>query len=548
MNFLDDLIEQDETLAGADASVDPTVKAIIESAAKSGNVSALKNAIDRGQVNQNTSFEIVVNVTEMAGKWQGEFSEKELAKRLEFVGTWVAATTPSDPGPRQERLNTLLQACYVSEDPDRRLRMSDSVAKILVEYGADPLAKSSLPLNGPMAGARFGLTQTNMTLIAHAMYNGSDATSSFLLNHKASMPFVATVERDGISHDLTAAGYALALGDIKQMRAVLSSVDKSSDTVRVQMTEAIQSARELHLTDFGPDEVHHGIAALLAAGAKIPSKDAAQSIADTPVIIIGSPSMKFFNKSGEIIDGETPIQDDQILQRVGFAASMLNAKNPKDVKGALEALFNAGWDVNSVANQPINGMAGQATIAHYAASRGDIEILSALRKLGADFQALDAQGRNPATYAEHGLNPQSAKFIDPLHVFKTAVAQPKPEPVLQTPSDAHLDEINSLLSEASAYDRDHEALTDFDAPEEFKQPDKPVTGVAASFKKLKGREPSNRVEANAKAVQSSPVAPIVDLFGGVVPNPGIEKAEKAQAAIESASKPPAPRTLFSRRR
>lgn len=626
MSFLDDLLENDDTLAQTNVNDDPTVRELVSAAAREGNVGALRSAIERGQVGQNAPEDLVLEVVGIAGDKIRKPDAKEIAKRVAFVAEWVEATSPEDPAARQLRLDKLLAACVSSI-----FHVHDAVAAQLVELGANPLAYFAPPVvdsastvvestteaaatvrhlaiigtagrdkdkpmtaqlwdkmladartrvhpsdvlvsggaawadhlavalflegrvaglklhlpaplkgkgfDGPqgsaasaanyyhemfskatglrsldqiheaiarggkfteqppakgygamfarnkivaeaseavlaytfgegqepadggtkntwdqipggrehvplgallaapaaqakaaeptgqasvkvvvpamnISGARLGLQLVESSILAQAIYAQSDATGAMTQavagqkGQGAGVPVVGTLRRFDIEIPVNAAAFAIAVADLRQLDRVLQGLSLQDPRVQDGLGEAIEQVLKLQLHEFGVDEVHHGIARLVAAGASGPVISA---LTKMQVTLTKEPSLKWRDAQGRIIDGEKTMDAKEIdrLRSVSMPLAFLHAKNSKTVIGALEVIRARGWNPN----EPL-GEQG-ATILHHAALRGDANIVNTLRAMGADITIRDKNDRTAVDYAFFGADRELAFKLDP---------------------------------------------------------------------------------------------------------------------------------------
>lgn len=268
-----------------------------------------------------------------------------------------------------------------------------------------------------LAGSRLGVTQSVETTLSQAIYGNAKSTGDLVRaavaqNPDAGIPVVGTLHRYGETVEVNAAGFALADANLKQLDMVIKAVDLKSDKIREGLGQAIDQAIKLRLHEFGSDEVHHGIARLLAVGAKV---DNVQALVAQRVTLVDSPCLKFY-ANGQIIDGERPLSavDSEKAMTVGLPVALLNAPGAKTVSLALAALCDRGWSINEPVTYPKDGTQGLATVAHFAAMRGDPQIINAVKDLNGDMKAADSHGKTPIHYAFTGLNPESAKAVDEL--------------------------------------------------------------------------------------------------------------------------------------
>lgn len=289
---------------------------------------------------------------------------------------------------------------------------------------APSIPKNEIPIvtmeTGPgrdLAGARLGVTQSIETTLSQAMYGNAKSTGDLVRaavaqNPSGGIPIVGTLHRYGETVEVNAAGFALADANLKQLDMVIKAVDLNSDKVREGLGQAIDQAIKLRLHEFGSDEVHHGIAKLLAVGAKV---NDVQALVSQRVTLVDSPCLKFY-ANGQIIDGERPLAgvDAENARTVGLPVALLNAPGAKTVSLALSALCDRGWSINEPMTYPKDGSQGLATVAHFAAMRGDPLIINAVKDLNGDMKAPDSHGKTPIHYAFTGLNPESAKAVDEL--------------------------------------------------------------------------------------------------------------------------------------
>lgn len=388
----------------------------------------------------------------------------------------------------------------------------------------------------PMAGARLGMTQVEGTTVSQAMYSGSQLTEKLLklvplqdahenrsqigsdrtqTGNIPAFKTVAKLNRDGIVVDVNAAAYAIAIAEPKQLDRVLAGLAQSKlpqDAVQAGLGESLSQVLRLRLHDFGADEVHHGIVKLLAAGARV---DDVVSFSKTPVIVTDSPCLKFFDAEGRVIDGEKAIDGEvhSKLQRVTLPVALLSAPNSRQVAQVLTVLNFAGWNPDFPVTLPMDGSDGKATIAHFAALKGNEQIIAALQAAGADFEAVDAMGRKPVVYALAGLNPQSAELIDPTVELPVEPAEQKVRRGAKGPASSgpdgsaaefveapHAQEVHDVARLPAAYGATAGAAPQADAPI------KPASAQNAS--------PSSSTTPSAaapKAVNQRPAARVSDL-------------------------------------
>lgn len=431
-SFYDDLIASDETLANADAGTDLTIKSMIAQAAKDGSVKTLRMAIDRGQVNFSTDQDIVNAAVNVIGndRSANRMNNKEMERRVSFIGEWVDAVAgprPAEGTPSMDawnkRTGSMLGACFNSY-----MNGHDHVAGELIKMGVPSNGKFESSQNSEtteLSGARLKTSEktASVTVLGKAINNRSRWVKDMIANDPDGLPVVATVSVGGKSQDLNAAGYALALGDTKCLREIISGLSKHKlkDSVGIQekMGAAIDHAEKLGLLEFGPDEVVHGVAMLLAAGAKV--KNPAGFLAKT-ITIVEIPGLA--NDPLATKEQAKEVAEAVKARTFTLPSAMLYAPNPDDVNGAIKAMVQMGWNVNQPV-QPSSSLdeagAKKLTCAHLAAFNAEPSVVSTLKFLGADMGLDDGQGSKPIDYARFGSLAKGRSFdLDFARTFDAA--------------------------------------------------------------------------------------------------------------------------------
>lgn len=297
------------------------------------------------------------------------------------------------------------------------------------------------PGHQALAFARLGLSQVVGTTLSTAIYAKSSVSGAMVaalagkLGEKG-LPTVAILALNTSENekpfaiDVNPLAFAIAIGETSQVNAILTGLPHEalgSQATQTSLAKAIVQVKSLGLHFFGPDEVHHGIAKILSFIVD-PLKafaDAEPSFAhefvNASVIAVESPSLKYFDAEGVIIDGEKSLSNEDVskAKRISMAMAILSTPEPSTVVGALTAFKQMGWKPNEACSFALDGATGGATIAHFAAMRGDLDILASLRAIGCDLKVKDAMGRSPAAYAfasiseNNARNFQVASFIDP---------------------------------------------------------------------------------------------------------------------------------------
>ncbi|MGJ7523263.1 hypothetical protein ACSFA0_22465 [Variovorax sp. LT1P1] len=445
MSFIEDLIESDDTLTHADPAVDSTLRDLLRQAAAEGSVRLLRRAIQRGQINRSTDSSIVTAAVGVLGsdRQVNRLLPKERELRAAFVGEWVDAVAGPKPtdqrmfGAWQARVGPLLDACFTSY-----LNGHDHVAGVLLQLGVavdghfqvEPVGSDGW---SELAGARLATQEkaSTVTTFGRAIAVRSRWLTDIAARTPGQVPVVATV-RVGIKEaEVSALTYALVLGDVKALRALIAGLDVTAPSVRAQMGEAIEQAGVLGLLDFGPDEVLHGVATLLAAGAVLADPDAFMTRA---VTMIDVPCLA--NDPLATREQAVEVQEAVRTATIHWPAALLHSPYAKDLLPAFKSLHQAGWNPNVPVRVLAQGATAEGerdcrTVAHLAAFRGDTSIVAALRFLGCDFSKDDGRGQAPISYAVAGaafrreaVGAELGRMLDPAFV-------PRQPEIMVAPSD-----------------------------------------------------------------------------------------------------------------
>lgn len=490
MSFLDILIAADDSLAHGRPEEDASIRFILTEAALDGSYRTLRDAMHRGQIDARTDQDILnaaVNVIghDRASRRMGERDkEARYGFLAEFVGVTVGDKPKDNASPAGQRwtarMSGMLSACFGTY-----LHAHDHVAGELLKMGAPVYAVYQAPRSTPfmapvpgeendppkpepvwnaVSGARLFTAEKadTVTILARAIAIRSRWTADMVAQDKTDLQPVATIRVGNEEASVTAAGYALVLGDPVALRKVLAGVDKTNERIQRQLGEAIEMAIKFGLLDFGPDEVLQCVTALLAAGAQL--KNPAQFLGRR-ITLVDIPALANDPLA-------TPAQVKEIQEAVetttiSLPAAVLHAPNTKDVAQAIRALHAVGWDTN-IPVRTMQGLDAQnvpgKTVAHLAAFRGNVEILAALEYAQTDLKRPDENGFTPLRYAQAGaltrgqlLSVDVARMIEPTYVPRAT----------DSTSDAdraagHLERLAE--EEASMEARASQASADRDAP------------------------------------------------------------------------------------
>lgn len=398
-------------------------------------------------------MELVQKIVGIAGNKAHKYDARQTADRLLFLDEWLDLTTPKDPTSRQNRLDELLSACV-----SNLLHVHDGVTSRLINLGANPLSIVP-PDTQSISGSRLGLVQERPTSMAKAIYCGSGQVGKMLkactprdegFAEKASViPDVVVMNRGDKRVSLNALAYALSIADLRQVNLILGACDTENPDVQRQMGESIGQVMDLGLHEFGADEVHYGLAKILASGACGPE---VSSFSQQFFTLTPTPCLKFRDANGAFMDLDAPVSD-EILSKSGvftLPVSFIFHPNAQVALRAFEQLHLRGWNPNSNAELPMSTRG--ASVFHLACARGDLFLIEGLKALGADIQKPDFQGKTPVEYAFWGENRQAAFKIDPAKAKQ--MQSLADEQMGITPgnfsTNQHLDDVNYLLSLASA--------------------------------------------------------------------------------------------------
>ena len=281
-----------------------------------------------------------------------------------------------------------------------------------------------------MGGARFGLLSVKSTAFADAIYTNSSHIKAMAAAVDPNAT-VATLRRFGKEVDVNAAAFAVAMGPVRATDTILAGFKGKSTSAAYD--KALGQLMELGLHEFGGDEVHHDMGKLLAAGA---AGDNVSRLAKETMIIIQSPCMMYRNVNGQIIDGEKPVEGDNLNKAMvsTFAGALLTTPDAGVTAKALKNLVEHGYNINGPVlsklpeqenpSKSVQLTAG-ASIMHLAALRGDQLVFSELAGLGGKTKALDTNGNTPADYAYAGLNRALTFFMDTEYGTKLQAAENK---------------------------------------------------------------------------------------------------------------------------
>ena len=446
-SFFDDLIASDETLANADASTDATVRELIAQAAKDGSIKTLRLAIERGQVNTTTDQAIVDAAVNVIGndRTANRLTNKEMDRRISFVNEWVDAVAGPRPAKDPEalekwnqRTGSMLGACFSAY-----MSGHDHVAGELIQMGVPSNGKFQKAEKGAMteiSGARLNTSEetASVTVMALAINNRSRWLKDLVAKDPEGLPVVATVKVGDKTQEVNAAGYALVLGDTKSLRAIIAGLSKhmisQREAIQEKLGTAIDHAEKLGLLDFGPDEVVHGVAMLLAAGAKVknPAAFLARTITMVEIPGLANDPLATKEQAKEVADAVK-------ARTYTLASAMLHAPNPADVIGALKAMTQMGWDTNQPV-QPSSSLDGalakKTTCAHLAALNSHEDVVSTLKFLGCDMKREDDKGNKPIDYARAGSLSRGVSFdLDFARIFDAGY-MPRPGDKISSAKDA----------------------------------------------------------------------------------------------------------------
>ena len=276
---------------------------------------------------------------------------------------------------------------------------SETAARSLLDLGADPL--TAIDVSGveqPLAGTKVGLTQRNVTLAARAM-GAPGAMGADFLGRVSTVgnpwPIVAEIGVGGRFHEVNAAGYALATGELRMLQAAIASIQGDERDVAQGLNHAIAFALDSGLVDRCTNEVHQGIAMCIARGA------------DLDTGLVGQRMTQLKARLAEEVAGATDAK---------YTLPVLFMACPDDqvvVSAVSRLIRDYGMEINGSASDT----AAAPGALHYAAASNRPALVRALLDLKADAEAVDSKGLTPLDWARSFDRKQALAVLtgQPLH-------------------------------------------------------------------------------------------------------------------------------------
>ena len=281
---------------------------------------------------------------------------------------------------RSQELSSLLDRCI--PPTSRWMDRSDLAASALLALGADPLSLSSEGRDvRPLAGTRVDLTERNVTLLAQAMQSPGDFCGAFLdraSTTREPWPVVAEVGVAGAFYPVNAAGYAIALGDMRALHLTISNARGDERSISRGLNEAIAFVLDSGLIDRCTPEVHHGLAVCIARGA------------DLDTGLLGKRLVTQELSQAAEVFGATDA-------RYHLPVLFLGCNEDQAVASAISRLAK---EYCMRVNGPASDTEHAPTLLHYAVATDRPAIVQAVLTLGADPAAPDARGMTPVDWAK----------------------------------------------------------------------------------------------------------------------------------------------------
>lgn len=429
MNFALDLL--DSLAQEAPAAVMP----LVARSAEAGNHLVVRRwvneQLDSGQMTDSIGAgqpDFVRSMLALAASSEKPGSDPAASKAFSH---WVEAAHAGMPN-RVKSLSELLQRCI-----DARWPLMEHTGRDLLGLGADPLfrGRDAVEMDKvvDLAGVKFGLQERNTSLIATCLARQHPLSGDLIeksSSGKAAWPIVAEVLIDGQVHSVNAAGYCLALGDIKMLREVCKRTRADDHKLGQGLGHAIEFALSSGLTHRCTPEVAEGIAVCIAHGADLDQDRLGQRLISERMIL------------AEEVSGHDHTDSPSYL----MAALFMSTNNGREALSALSRLVN---DYALPINGPVTEQGHRASLLHYAAASGQPDLVAGLVRLGADANALDVRGFSPAGWAQVFDRPSVQALLDPKYVPRAS----------EMSAGA-----NSDTAEQAVKPQSHEPMRDIDGP------------------------------------------------------------------------------------
>ena len=317
-------------------------------------------------------------------------------------GQWAQAALSEKP----ERFSDLLNWCVHSSKPTL-----DAAGSELLALGANPLSSSRPDDSGEsfeLSGVKLGLRERNATLVALAMSTRHPLTGELVAkssDSKIPWPVVSEVCVDGRFHKVNAAGYAIALGDARMLREVCKRTNGDEHKMRIGLGEAVDFALSSGISQKCTPDMAQCVAICIASGADLDHSKIGQRLVSHRVTL--APEVSDFQYEGH--QGFHPEQS------YSMASLFISNRTGAESLNAISKLVN---DYQMDLNGPVTQAGSRASMLHYAAASGHVDLVKGLLVLGAAPDAIDARGLTASLWAQVYERAAVHLALDPRNISK----------------------------------------------------------------------------------------------------------------------------------